>query len=99
MRNSKRINDAPPAVLITDGEPTSLELYLLNIRAERNYRLSVSDWTVNAFSGDKKTKWETYRQALRDLPKSITEAYQTFEWPEEPEDLHNLSQNINTAPE
>lgn len=99
MKNTKSFNGASPAILITEGTPTMLELYLLDIRAERNYRLSVSDWTVNAFSGDKKTKWETYRQALRDLPDSITEAYQTFEWPEEPEDLHNLPQNINTAPE
>lgn len=44
----------------------------LNIlRKQRNALLAESDWTQtadNALSSDKKTEWETYRQALRDLP-------------------------------
>ena len=40
-------------------------------RAERNGLLSVSDWAVmpdSPLSDSDKTAWQTYRQALRDLP-------------------------------
>ena len=99
MKNIKQVGNGSPAVLVTDGAPTMLQSYLLDIRAERNHRLAVSDWTVNSFSGDKKTKWETYRQELRDLPESITEVGEFFEWPEEPENLNNLPQNIRSDTE
>ena len=39
------------------------------LREERDTRLAVTDWTQNPDVPDAtKTKWQTYRQALRDLP-------------------------------
>ena len=39
------------------------------LREERDKRLSETDWTQNPDVPDAtKTKWQTYRQALRDLP-------------------------------
>ena len=58
----KQISDA-----FDDGGLVSLNI----LRKQRNALLTESDWTQtsdNALSSDKKTEWETYRQALRDLP-------------------------------
>jgi|TARA_R100000458_G_scaffold57874_1_gene64809 hypothetical protein len=58
----KQISDA-----FADGGLVSLNI----LRKQRNALLTESDWTQtsdNALSSDKKTEWETYRQALRDLP-------------------------------
>jgi hypothetical protein len=55
------------------------------VRDERNERLMRSDWTQLSNSGlsnEKKIEWETYRQALRDMPDTITGPEVT--WPEEP---------------
>lgn len=60
----KQISDA-----FADGGLVSLNI----LRKQRNALLAESDWTQtsdNALSSDKKTEWETYRQALRDLPSS-----------------------------
>lgn len=43
------------------------------IRTERNFRLSVTDWTQLPDSVCNKEAWATYRQALRDLPENITD--------------------------
>lgn len=41
------------------------------LREERDTRLAVTDWTQNPDVPDAtKTKWQTYRQALRDLPST-----------------------------
>jgi hypothetical protein len=55
-------------------------------REERNKRISVCDWTQlpNApLSGAKKYEWETYRQALRDLPRNIEDPSNPV-WPIQP---------------
>jgi len=65
--------------------------FLTQLRAERNKRLSDSDWSQLAdiqatLTDELKIKWSTYRQSLRDLP----EIYSTDEvinlaavaWPE-----------------
>ena len=44
------------------------------IRRKRNVRLQISDWTQQAdssLSDSKKAEWATYRQTLRDLPKTL----------------------------
>ena len=41
-----------------------------SIREDRNKRLSECDWTQLSDSKVDKDAWATYRQALRDLPKS-----------------------------
>jgi len=44
---------------------------LIDFRINRNKMLSDSDWTQmvdSPLSDSKKTEWQTYRQALRDMP-------------------------------
>lgn len=46
-----------------------------HIREKRNSKLSSSDWTQSADNGlsdDVKQQWQTYRQALRDMPSLYT---------------------------
>tara|TARA_B100000902_G_scaffold18784_1_gene22543 strand:+ start:24816 stop:25049 length:234 start_codon:yes stop_codon:yes gene_type:complete len=61
---------------------------------ERNNLLFLSDWTQMPdcqLTDDKKTEWQNYRQALRDLPANTTpsinekENLTGVEWPNKPE--------------
>ena len=57
-----------------------------SVRAERDKKLTASDWTQMADSplaSYKKTEWATYRQGLRDLPTASGFPH-TMTWPEEP---------------
>ena len=61
------------------------------VRKERNIKLAMCDWTQAAdhsspLSNDKKTKWSTHRQTLRDLPATtdMTTWPDDFSWPVEP---------------
>lgn len=63
------------------------------LREERDERLSVTDWTQNPDVPDAtRTKWQAYRQALRDLPATadpkLNSAYNldltSVSWPTEP---------------
>ena len=57
-----------------------------NLRAERNTKLTETDWVVTMhkeLGTDIPTEWTTYRQALRD----ITDTYTSLDdvvWPEKP---------------
>jgi hypothetical protein len=55
------------------------------IRSQRNYFLSQTDWI---FAPDvtlkNKESWLTYRQALRDLPQNFEDPEEVI-WPEKPE--------------
>lgn len=54
-----------------------------SVRAERNQKLSQSDWTQVADSPVDKEVWATYRQALRDVP--VQEGFPwDVTWPETP---------------
>lgn len=59
------------------------------IRLHRDKRLTMSDWTVGAdspLSDSKKAEWQTYRQALRDLPNTNTATQiDDIVWPSKPE--------------
>jgi len=57
-----------------------------SVRAERDQKLTDTDWTQMADSplaSDKKTEWATYRTSLRDLP-SASGFPHTIIWPTEP---------------
>lgn len=63
------------------------------LRVERNKRLQLCDWTQGADVPDViKTPWATYRQKLRDLPKTANPSldsdnvldFSSVNWPEEP---------------
>jgi len=56
------------------------------LRAERNLKLSASDWTQVSdapLTEDEKTSWRTYRQQLRDLPEVTTDPANPI-WPSKP---------------
>lgn len=72
--NSCQLKPLPPSQYINEYDQK-----LAVIIAERNVRLAASDWTQTAdviASHDAAwlSSWNTYRQALRDLPATITEA-------------------------
>ena len=57
-----------------------------SVRANRNQKLTTSDWTQMADSplpSNKKAEWATYRQSLRDLPTASGFPH-TMTWPDEP---------------
>ena len=54
-----------------------------NIRDKRNYLLAKSDYTQMADWPGDKASWATYRQALRDLPQTYTNAADVI-WPTAP---------------
>ena len=55
-----------------------------NVRAERNQKLSQSDWTQGKDIADEvSTAWATYRQALRDVPAQAGFPWNVT-WPEAP---------------
>lgn len=56
-----------------------------NVRAERNQKLSESDWTQGKdIADDVSTTWATYRQALRDIPLQAGFPWDVS-WPTQPE--------------
>jgi|TARA_R110000851_G_scaffold918_1_gene3141 hypothetical protein len=65
--------------VITSGNAVKRTDNVLQIlRDARDSLLQQSDWTQSADSpltDSKKTEWQTYRQALRDLPTTNTETY------------------------
>jgi hypothetical protein len=55
------------------------------VRAERNTRLTETDWTqMPDYNGADKPAWATYRQALRDIPAQPGFPFDV-EWPTQPE--------------
>lgn len=60
------------------------ELRAQLVRSQRDELLSGSDWTQLADAPVDQTAWETYRQALRDLPSQEGFPYSVI-WPIKPE--------------
>lgn len=58
---------------------------MANIRGQRNQLLKDSDWTQIADCTADKTAWALYRQALRDLPASVTDPRTFADWPHNPD--------------
>ena len=61
-----------------------IEQNLIDLRKERNRKLTESDWTQSrdvTLSND--ADWKTYRQALRDITKTY-KTLDTVKWPTEP---------------
>ena len=81
-------------IQISDNE--KIRIRLDRIREDRNKKLSESDWsqfTDNGLSTEKRTEWITYRQALRDLPLTLTidpnstyvSTWNSITWPTPPQ--------------
>ena len=64
-----------------------VEPLLVDIRAERNKKLSECDWTQlsdSPLSNEKLSEWVIYRKALRNLPNSEGFDPENVIWPEPP---------------
>jgi len=62
------------------------EVKLDKLRAERNRRIAMCDWTQLSdapLSKEEKAAWATYRQALRDLPEAAADLDNVV-WPVQP---------------
>lgn len=76
-------NNQPPTL--------SFDQKLDIVRFERNKRVAATDWTqagdvIRAHTPEWTQAWEAYRQALRDLPSTITaDNIDTFAYPTPPE--------------
>jgi hypothetical protein len=94
-----RIVDDHPSIMGPDGSHLSGDEYealidewvseviastLSTIRNIRNGLLSACDWTQIPDASVDAKAWRSYRQALRDLPATITDPTQPIEWPEPP---------------
>lgn len=86
----KLSNDVPVAMTEKELEDYRFNLrkawVILDARNKRDRALIESDWTqlsTSPLSDAKKTEWEIYRQALRDLPDNISEDL-TYTFPEVP---------------
>ena len=70
-----------------DVEKTSILLLSAELlRAQRDALLSACDWTLmndSTLSSDKKTEWQTYRTALRNIPQQ-SGFPDTVNWPSKP---------------
>lgn len=68
------------------NEAGNLNVLAAQSRAQRDARLSACDWTQmvdSPLSEEEKAAYQTYRQALRDVPQQ--EGFPTsIQWPEEP---------------
>lgn len=65
------------------------EAFLISVRICRNTKLYDCDWTQGSdspLSNEKKEEWRLYRNALRDIPASITSEHslEDIAWPTEP---------------
>ena len=56
------------------------------LRAERDRKITKSDWMALGDTTSISTAWKTYRQELRDLPSKYndTPLQETITWPTEP---------------
>lgn len=56
------------------------------LRELRDEKIAESDWRANVDVASMSDEWRTYRQALRDLPSTMTswDDFETFAWPTEP---------------
>lgn len=80
--------DKPEPKELTDEE--LIAITQPEIRARRNERLIKSDWTQfpdSPLSESKKAEWSVYRQALRDIPQTYSDATSLDDiiWPTKPE--------------
>jgi hypothetical protein len=71
------------SVVIDDTKARALEM--ITLRKKRDSLLSESDIYVlpdrwNSYTEEKKAEWSAYRQALRDLPDTVTDVFNPV-WP------------------
>jgi len=79
------VSMAQVEAMTADEIQSAKDSAMANIRGQRNQLLKDCDWTQIADCTADKTAWATYRQALRDLPATITEPRTFVDWPHNPD--------------
>ena len=79
------ISQDPPVILHNQNQIPTIAL----VRQRRGIMLTACDWTVGVdspLSDSKKAEWQTYRQALRDVPVNQPDVTDLFDvvWPTPP---------------
>ena len=72
--------------IVENPDDNKNEIALQSIRAIRNSKLMVCDWTQardSPLSQEKQDEWAAYRQSLRDLPSTVTDPTNVT-WPTPP---------------
>lgn len=78
-------SEAEREQVLAQAEADKLEAEKANVRAERNAKLSASDWTQGKDIPDNiSSAWATYRQALRDITAQAGFPWD-IQWPTQPE--------------
>jgi hypothetical protein len=79
-----KVSDKRRNEILDDWAANHISFYLGNLRRERDGLLAASDWTQAADAPVDAKAWAAYRQALRDLPETITDPTADVAWPEPP---------------
>jgi len=79
------VSMAQVEAMTADEIQSAKDSAMAQIRYTRNQLLKDCDWTQIADCTADKTAWATYRQALRDLPATITEPRTFSDWPHNPD--------------
>jgi hypothetical protein len=84
--HSKSLNEAQDRLDFVESERQRLLLENESslVRAERNKRLTESDWTQVLDAPVDKIKWASYRDELRNVPQQDSFPWEV-QWPEKPE--------------
>lgn len=78
------VNETTKATVLAQRQMAAASAKWDALRAERNKRLTASDWTqLNDSPLKDNQNWLDYRQALRDLPSNTAYPEQVV-WPNEP---------------
>ena len=83
--NGEFVSMAQVEAMTADEIQSAKDSAMAQIRYTRNQLLKDCDWTQIADCTADKTAWATYRQALRDLPATITEPRTFSDWPHNPD--------------
>lgn len=88
QKNKYQVNVSVDPHVIEEKPPVTINVPGW-IRDNRHTRLKGTDWTVGVdspLSDSKKAEWQTYRQALRDLPATYADEtdIENVIWPSEP---------------
>lgn len=72
---------------VEEAKVVSYNNKIKRLREARDEKIAKSDWRANVDVTPMSDEWRAYRQALRDLPSTITswDDFETFSWPTEPE--------------
>jgi hypothetical protein len=80
---------AQPIIEAFDIAANEVARQWAEVRRIRNSKLTDCDWTQIAdaqVNASKVTEWQTYRQALRDIPEHIDNPFDDVDWPTPPQE-------------